>query len=115
MLHCSYLVPKPDHPKEQSKSEAAAVLLTGIAESSTASKARMRLEQDPVKLKGKAMRVFANACSACMAWQACPRRSGDLVVRRPCAVRRPTGPETMNGSAERLQLLIAELFFRQCR
>ena len=46
MLHCSYLEPKPDHPKEQSESEAAAVLLTGIAESSTASRARMRLEQE---------------------------------------------------------------------
>ena len=33
-------------PREQSKSDAAAVLLTGIAESSTASRARMRLEQE---------------------------------------------------------------------
>ena len=104
MLHCSYVGPKPDHPKEQSKSETAAVLLTGIAESSTASRARMRLQQEVrweqnghrgsrfttrPKHKGKenpkrkTVRVLAGACSARKAWQACPRRSGDLVVLRP--------------------------------
>ena len=46
MLHCSQLEPKQDHPKEQCKPEAAAVLFTGISESSTASRARMRLEQE---------------------------------------------------------------------
>ena len=34
--------PSSNHPKEQCKSEAAAVLFTGIAESSTASRARVR-------------------------------------------------------------------------
>ena len=42
----SLLEPKHEPPKEQSKSEAAAVLFTGIAESSTASRALVRLEQE---------------------------------------------------------------------
>ena len=62
-----------------------------------------------MKLKGKTARVLAGACGARKAWQACPRRSGDLVVLRPWAVRRPRGPETMNGSAELLQLPLQSL------
>ena len=62
-----------------------------------------------MKLKGKTTRVLAGACSAREAWQACPRWSGDLVVLRPWAVRRPGGPETMDGNAEHLQLPLQSL------